>query len=574
MHGLMMQLPLTITSIMRHADRVNGKVEVVSVTAESPRHRCTLADVFRRARQLANALAAAGVQPGDRIATLAWNDYRHLELYYAVSCMGAILHTVNPRLFPDQISYIINHASDRVLFADLTLMPLVEKLRPSLKPVEQIIVLSDESYEPFIAGQADSFDWPRLDECTASSLCYTSGTTGHPKGVLFDHRSTVLHSYGSALVDTMGIGRRDAILAVVPMFHANAWGLPYSAPMVGAKIVFPGPKVGDGATLTALIREEKVTLAAGVPTVWQVLLDYAREQGIVLDSLERVLVGGSACPLSIMNEFRDRHGVWTIHAWGMTEMSPLGTTNSRPPGYEQMNVPEQDAFRVRQGRPVFGVEMKIVDDAGRELPWDGRSSGMLKVRGPWICSDYYRLGEKSAAHDADGWFASGDVANLSEDGTLQITDRAKDVIKSGGEWISSIDLECIAAGHPRLLQAAVIGVLHPKWGERPLLIAVPRPGETPSREELLDWLAGRVAKWWIPDDVVFVEKIPLTATGKISKVELRRQFRDYRLPGACISAWAGRRGIMTCITVPATSITMRLHRTAKMALLPGNGGRG
>ncbi|MDP9199843.1 MAG: long-chain fatty acid--CoA ligase, partial [Pseudomonadota bacterium] len=523
MQGLMMQAPLTITSIMRHAERVNGTSEVVSVTGDNPRHRCTLADIFRRARQLANVLTKAGVRRGDRIATLAWNDYRHLEIYYAVSCLGAVLHTLNPRLYAEQITYIANHAGDRFLFADPSLMPLVDKLRPSLRTIERVVALGTDSYEPFIADEPDVFDWPELDERTASSLCYTSGTTGNPKGVLYDHRSTVLHGYGSALVDTMGFGRRDNILVVVPMFHANAWGLPYSAPMVGAKLVFPGPKMGDGATLAALIAEEGVTLACGVPTVWQNLLNYAREQDIVLDSLERVLVGGSACPLSIMNEFRDRHDVWTIHAWGMTEMSPLGTTTAKPPGYERMSASDQDACRMRQGRPTFGVEMKVVDDAGRELPWDGKSSGMLKVRGPWVCSDYFELGEASTVHDETGWFATGDVANISPDGTLQITDRAKDVIKSGGEWISSIDLECVAAGHPKVLQAAVIGVPHPKWDERPLLVVVPRPGELATREELLGWLDGRVAKWWIPDDVVFVEQIPLTATGKISKIELRQQ---------------------------------------------------
>lgn len=529
MRGLMMHAPLTITSIMRHAERVNGAAEVVSVTAENPHHRCTLADVFRRARQLANALVKAGVRPGDRIATLAWNDHRHLELYYAVSCIGAVLHTLNPRLYPEQLVYIANHAQDRFLFADLTLVPLIEKLRPSLKSVERVIVLGSADYEPFIAGEPDRFDWPELDERTASALCYTSGTTGHPKGVLYDHRSTVLHSYGSALVDTMGISRNDSVLAVVPMFHANAWGLPYSVPMVGAKIVFPGPKMGDGATLAALIREEQVTIAMGVPTVWQNLLAWTRENGVVLDSLERVLTGGSACPLSVMDEFRDRHGVWTIHAWGMTEMSPLGSTNTRPRDYDQRTPDERDAIRNRPGRPPFGVEIRVVDDAGRELPWDGKTSGILQVRGPWVCSDYFEPDEPSAAHGADGWFATGDVANISADGQIQITDRAKDVIKSGGEWISSIDLECVAAGHPKVLQAAVIGIRHPKWDERPLLIVVPRPGESPTKEELLSFLDGRVAKWWIPDDVAFVEKIPLTATGKISKVELRQQFKDYRL---------------------------------------------
>jgi fatty-acyl-CoA synthase len=524
----MMQLPLTITSIMRHADRVNGACEVVSVTAETPRHRCTLADVFRRARMLANALVKAGVKPGDRIATLAWNDYRHLELYYAVSCIGAVLHTVNPRLFPEQIAFIVNHARDRILFADVTLRPLVEKLRPSFTSVERVIHLCADEYDRFIAGQPDTFDWPELEERTASSLCYTSGTTGNPKGVLYDHRSTVLHSYGSALVDTIGLSRNDTVLVVVPMFHANAWGLPYSMPMVGSKFVFPGPKMGDGATLAALIQEEKVTLGCGVPTVWQNLLAFTREQGIVLDSLARVLTGGSACPLSVMDEFRDRHGVWTIHAWGMTEMSPLGSTNVRPLQYDSLPPADRDAIRSKPGRPAYGVEIKVVDPEGRELPWDGKSAGMLKVRGPWVCSDYYELGEPSAAHDADGWFATGDFANISPDGQIQITDRAKDVIKSGGEWISSIDLECVAAGHPKVQQAAVIGVPHPKWDERPLLIVVPRPGEPPTKQELLTWLDGRIAKWWIPDDVAFVEKIPLTATGKISKLELRQQFKDFR----------------------------------------------
>jgi len=528
MQGLMMQLPLTITSIMRHAELVNAAAEVVSVTAENPRHRCTLADVFRRARQLANALIRAGVRPGDRIATLAWNDHRHLELYYAVSCIGAVLHTLNPRLYCEQIVYIVNHAGDRMLFADLTLMPLVEKLRPQLTRVERVITLSNDSYEAFIAGEPDTFDWPELEERTASALCYTSGTTGNPKGVLYDHRSTVLHSYGSALVDTIGLSRNDTVLVVVPMFHANAWGLPYSMPMVGSKFVFPGPKMGDGATLAALIQEERVTLAAGVPTVWQNLLACTREQGIVLESLERVLVGGSACPLGVMDEFQERHGVWTIHAWGMTEMGPLGSTNSRPRNYDQLDTAARDAIRSKPGRPVYGVGIRVVDDAGRELAWDGKTSGLLQVRGFWVCSDYYELGEKSAAHGDDGWFATGDVANISPDGQIQITDRAKDVIKSGGEWISSIDLECVAACHPKVQQAAVIGVPHPKWDERPLLIVVPRPGEPPTRDELLQWLEGRVAKWWIPDDVAFVAKIPLTATGKISKLELRTQFKDYR----------------------------------------------
>jgi fatty-acyl-CoA synthase len=543
MHGLMMDTPLTITSIMRHAERCHPDTQVVSVTLDAPMHRTTYGEVFRRARKLANALTRAGIRLGDRIGTLAWNDHRHLELYYGVSCMGAVLHTVNPRLFPEQVTYIVNHAHDRLMFVDPLIFPLVEKLKPHLPSLERVIVLTDDahlpttslegvvSYETFIAGEPEDFDWPVLDERTASSLCYTSGTTGHPKGVLFNHRSTVLHTYACGFKDTMNLGRQDTMLAVVPMFHANAWGLPYTCPMLGTRVVFPGPKMGDGATLTALIQSEKVTHAGGVPTIWQVLLNHARETGTVFESLQTVLVGGSACPLSIMEEFRERHGAHVIHAWGMTEMSPLGTVNTFPAGFDGWPKERQDAHRVKQGRPVYGVEMKIVDDEDRELPWDGKAAGILKVRGPWVCSDYFKLDEKSGAHAEPGWFATGDVANVSPDGTMQITDRAKDVIKSGGEWISSIDLENAATGHPKVLQAAVIGVKHPKWDERPLLVVVPRPGETPTREEVLGFLEGKVAKWWLPDDMVVVEKIPLTATGKISKLELRKQFEGYRLPG-------------------------------------------
>jgi acyl-CoA synthetase (AMP-forming)/AMP-acid ligase II len=544
MQGLMMNVPLLITDIMRHAERCHGDTEVVSFTVDDPRHRTTLREIFRRARKLANALSRAGIGLGDRIGTLAWNDYRHLELYYGVSCMGAVLHTVNPRLFPEQVTYIVNHAEDRLLFVDPLVLPLVEKLRPVLKSVEQIIVLTDDahmpksgleglrSYESFIADEPDSYDWPDLDENTASSLCYTSGTTGNPKGVLFSHRSTVLHNYAALLGDSLGCTRRDTILVVVPMFHANAWGVAYAAPAIGTKMVFPGPKMGDGPTLAALIKEESITLAAGVPTVWQLLLNHAREAGITLSPLRRVSVGGSACPLAIMEEFRERHGAEVLHAWGMTEMSPIGTLNVFPRGFEDWPKEQQDALRVKQGQPVFGVQVKIVDDAGKELPWDGKTSGVVKVRGPWVCSDYYHLGHASEAHAEPGWFATGDVATMSPDGVMQITDRAKDVIKSGGEWISSIDLENIACGHPKVMQAAVIGIKHPKWDERPLLVVVPRPGEAPTREEILDWLQGRIAKWWTPDDVAFVEDLPLTATGKISKLELRKRFVDYVLPTA------------------------------------------
>jgi len=544
MQGLMMNVPLLITDIMRHAERCHGDTEVVSVTVDDPRHRTHLREVFRRARKLANALTRAGIGLGDRVGTLAWNDYRHLELYYGVSCMGAVLHTVNPRLFPEQVAYIVNHARDRLLFVDPLILPLVEKLRPALKSVEQVVVLTDDahmpvstlegliSYESFIGDEPDTYDWPDLDENTASSLCYTSGTTGNPKGVLFSHRSTVLHNYAALLGDALGCTRRDTMLVVVPMFHANAWGSPYAAPAVGTKMVFPGPKMGDGATLTTLIKEERITLAAGVPTVWQLLLNHARETGVKLEPLRRVSGGGSACPLAIMEEFRERHGCEVLHAWGMTETSPIGTLNVFPRGFEDWPKAEQDALRVKQGQPTLGVQVKIVDDAGHELPWDGKTSGIVKVRGPWVCSDYFELGHPSEAHAEPGWFATGDVATMSPDGVMQITDRAKDVIKSGGEWISSIDLENVACGHPKVIQAAVIGVPHPKWDERPLLVVVPRPGETPTREEILEWLQGRIARWWTPDDVVFVENLPMTATGKISKLELRKKFTDYVLPTA------------------------------------------
>ncbi|MFZ9061070.1 MAG: long-chain-fatty-acid--CoA ligase [Steroidobacteraceae bacterium] len=544
MKGLMMDTPLLITDIMRHAERCHGSTEVVSVTVDNPRHRTTLAEIFRRARKLANALKAAGIRKGDRVGTVAWNDYRHLELYYAVSCMGAVLHTINPRLFPEQVGYIVNHAEDRLLFVDPLVMPLIDQLRPGFGKVEQVIALCDAAhlpqasngpitdYESFIAPGAEEFHWPEFDEHTASSLCYTSGTTGHPKGVLFSHRSTVLHNYAALIGDSIGCTRRDTILVVVPMFHVNAWGIPYAGPSVGTRLVMPGPKMGDGATLAALITEEGCTLAAGVPTVWQALLAHARTAQMKLSPLRRVSVGGSACPLSIMTEFRERHDVEVLHAWGMTEMSPIGTLNSPPRGFEDWPPEEQDALRIRQGQPVLGVQMKIVDDQGHELPHDGRTSGIVKVRGPWICSSYYQPDEPSDAHAEKGWFATGDVATLHPDGTMTITDRAKDVIKSGGEWISSIDLENTVCGHPQVMQAAVIGVRHPKWDERPLLIVVPQPGESPTREALLQWLADKVAKWWIPDDVVFVDKLPLTATGKISKLQLRQQFADHALPTA------------------------------------------
>jgi 3-(methylthio)propionyl---CoA ligase len=537
MHGLMMERPLLITDIMRFADRNYPEVEIVSVTLDTPRHRCTWRDVFRRTRQLANALTAAGVKPGDRIASLAWNDYRHLELYYAVSCVGAVMHTINPRLFPEQLEYIINHAADRLLFIDPTLLPLLQVLKGKIPTVERIVVMtSDEampapvkgtlpSYESFIAGHSTEFDWPTFDERTASSLCYTSGTTGHPKGVLYSHRSNVLHAYAGCMGDAVGVSALDVILAVVPMFHANAWGLPYNAGMTGTKLVLPGPKMGDAETLVDLMNTEGVTMAAGVPTVWTLLLSYMAQTGKKAPTLKKTLVGGSAVPLSMIRTFEEQHGVTVLQGWGMTETSPLGTVATLRPAMASLPAEERYAMHAKQGHGIFGIEMRIVDDDGRELPWDGKSAGELQVRGNWVCSAYFGL-DDSPAHSKDGWFATGDVAVVGPDGFLQITDRAKDVIKSGGEWISSVDLENCACGHPEVLMAAAIGVKHPKWEERPLLLVVPRQGCTPTRESVLAHIAEHFAKWQLPDEVILVDSLPMTATGKISKKDLREKFKD------------------------------------------------
>ena len=539
MQGLMMDRQLTITSIMEHADTNHPGAEIVSVTRDEPRHRYTYGEAFRRTRRLANALLDYGIRPGDRIATFAWNDYRHFELYYAIAGIGAVTHTVNPRLFPEQVGYIVNHAQDRLVFVDPLIVPVLEKIRDDLSAVEAFIVLTDDeclpdtdlpnvqSYESFIARHADRIDWPDLDEKTACCLCYTSGTTGNPKGVLYHHRSMVLHTLTGIAPDVLNLSARDVVMPVVPMFHVNAWGLTYGAPAVGAKLVFPGPKMGDGATLQALIEEEEVTFSAGVPTVWLNLLKYLAETGKEVESLQRVVIGGSACPRSIMEEFEERHGVYVRHAWGMTEMSPLGTVNVLKRETLQRSREEQYQVRVKQGIPPYGVEMKVVDDDDNELPRDGQSTGLLKVRGPFICSDYYQAGVASDAHDADGWFSTGDVGSIDAEGYLQITDRSKDVIKSGGEWISSIELENAAVGHPDVAEAAVIGLPHPKWGERPLLILVRKEGREVTKEAMLDWLQDKVAKWWLPDDVVYIDEIPHTATGKIQKTELRKRFGDY-----------------------------------------------
>jgi 3-(methylthio)propionyl---CoA ligase len=542
MQGLIMDYPLTITSIMQHAEINHPDAEIVSVTHDNPRHRYTYAEAFLRTRKLANALIQYGILEGDRIATLAWNDYRHFELYYAVSGIAAVTHTINPRLFAEQIIYIINHAEDRLIFVDPMIVPIIEPLQKELANVESFIILTDEAnmpstslansqcYETFIADASAEIEWPLFDENTASSLCYTSGTTGNPKGVLYSHRANVLHSYSSTSPEVFNFAVGDVAMPVVPMFHVNAWGIPYAAPMMGAKLVFPGPKMGDGETLQALIEEEGVTFSAGVPTVWLALLEYLNSSGKKIESLNRVIIGGSACPESIMREFQDKHGVYVNHAWGMTETSPLGTVNTLKPEMKTLSEAEQYKIRLKQGRTLFGIQMKIVDDDNNELPRDGIASGLLKVRGPWVCSDYYKLDEPSDVHDEEGWFATGDVATIDAEGYMQITDRSKDVIKSGGEWISSIDLENIAVGHPKLAEAAVIGIAHPKWTERPLLIAILKEAESLSKEELLSWLEDKVARWWLPDDVIFVEEIPHTATGKILKLELRKQFENYSFP--------------------------------------------
>jgi acyl-CoA synthetase (AMP-forming)/AMP-acid ligase II len=543
LHGLMMQMPLLISSLIRHADRYHGDTEIVSRRVEGDVHRTTYAAVHRRARRLANALGAAGVGMSDRVATLAWNGYRHLELYYAVSGSGAVLHTINPRLHPEQIAWIVNHAEDRVLCFDLTFLPIVEAIAPKCPTVRHWVAMIDRdrmpassavalaNYEDLLEAHGDDYAWPEFDENLASSMCYTSGTTGNPKGVLYSHRSTVLHTYGAALPDALNLSARDAVLPVVPMFHVNAWGLPYAATMTGAKLVLPGAQL-DGRSLYDLFETEGVTVSAGVPTVWQGLLAHTEANGLRFSTMRRTVIGGSACPPAMLDLFQDKYGVQVLHAWGMTEMSPLGTVCTLKGKHAALPAAAQRALQYHQGRPIFGVDMRIVGDGGRDLPWDGAAFGDLLVRGPWVLRRYYREERDALQPDADGrgWFATGDVATLDADGYMQITDRSKDVIKSGGEWISSIDLENIAVSHPAVAMAACIGVAHPRWGERPLLVVVKKPGAEVGREELLAHYEGKVARWQKPDDVLFVEAIPLGATGKMLKAKLREQLKDYRLP--------------------------------------------
>ncbi len=541
MNGLMMRMPLLISSLIRHADRHHGDAQIVSRRVEGDMHRYTYRDCHRRARQMAGALAGIGIREGDRVATIAWNGYRHLELYFAVSGSGAVLHTINPRLHPDQIAYIVDHAEDRVICFDLTFLPIIKAIAGKVKSVRSYVLMADRAqmpadsgipgllcYEDLIeAGSAD-YEWPTFPEEQASSICYTSGTTGNPKGALYSHRSTVLHTYAIALPDSLNLSARDALLPVVPMFHVNAWGLPYAACMVGAKLVFPGPGL-DGKSLYELFEAERVTLSAGVPTVWLGLLGHVTENGLGFSTMNRTVIGGSACPPSMIRQFQDVFGVQVLHAWGMTEMSPVGTVGTLKEKHAGASLEVRDAVQAKQGRAVFGVDMKIVGPDGKELAWDGRASGDLHVRGPSIIEAYFK--NEGGNPLVDGWFPTGDVATIDADGYMQITDRSKDVIKSGGEWIGSIDLENLAMGHPAVAMAACIAAKHPKWDERPLLVVQKKPGAAVTREELLAFYEGKIAKWWTPDDVVFVETIPLGATGKMLKNRLREQFKDYRLPG-------------------------------------------
>jgi 3-(methylthio)propionyl---CoA ligase len=539
MQGLMMDMPLMISGMLQHADRHHGDVEIVSRNVDGSMHRYAYREAHARARRLANALKTLGVRRHDRIATLAWNGYRHFEIYYAVAGSGAVIHTINPRLFPDQITYIANHAEDQYVFFDLTFAPLVEKLAPQLKGVKGYVAMCGREalpktgipnllcYEDLVEKEKADYAWPEFDERTAACLCYTSGTTGNPKGALYSHRSTILHAYGAALPDALNLSARDVVLPVVPMFHVNAWGLPYSCALTGAKMVFPGPHL-DGKSLHQLFEAEGVTMSAGVPTVWLGLLNYMKEQKLRFSTLKRTVIGGSACPPAMIKTFQDEYGVEVLHAWGMTEMSPLGTVTTFKARHAGWAKEARDALQRKQGRAIYGVDMRIVGEDGGELPNDGKAFGDLQVRGPWVIESYF----KGEGGDPlrDGWFPTGDVATLDPDGYMQITDRSKDVIKSGGEWISSIDLENIAMAHPKVAEAAVIGVAHPKWDERPIVVAVKKPGQEVSKEEILGYFEGKIAKWWMPDDVVFVAELPHTATGKLSKLTLRQQMKDYRFP--------------------------------------------
>ncbi|MFC9493506.1 3-(methylthio)propionyl-CoA ligase [Streptomyces sp. NPDC056982] len=544
MNGLMMHQQLLVSSLLTHAERHHATTEVVSARCEGDIHRYTFRDMARRSRQVAQAVEAMGVRPGDRAATLAWNGYRHVELYYGVSGAGSVLHTLNPRLHPDQLVWIINNADDSVLFFDLTFVDLIREIAPRVPGVRKFVLLSDaehlaaswpadddvevEAYEDLVAAQDGRYTWPVLDEQQAASLCYTSGTTGHPKGVLYSHRSTVLHSYGVALPDSMGLSARDVVMPVVPMFHVNAWGIPYAACLTGAKLVLPGKDL-SGPALTALQEAEGVTISGSVPTVWQGQLDHARTNGLTLKSLQRAVIGGAACPAWMLRELQDVHGVRVVHGWGMTETSPLGAASVLKLSHKALDREAQEAVLAKQGRAMFGIDLKITDDEGTELPWDGRTPGHLMVRGHWVTSGYYPPGRPSPL--INGWFPTGDIATMDPEGFMQITDRSKDLIKSGGEWISSIEIENLAMDHPEVETAACIGVKHEKWDERPILVAVRRPGSTLTAKALLGSFTGKIAKWCVPDDAVFVDTLPMGATGKILKAPLRKQYQERLMKG-------------------------------------------
>lgn len=534
--GQMMDQPLLISSLLTYAENNNAASEIVSRRCEGDIHRYTMKDAAVRSRQLANVLKRLGINQGERVASLAWNGYRHFEMYFGVSGCGAVLHTINPRLFPEQLIYIINHADDRYIFVDLTFVPLVEKLEAHIPNVEGFVILCDEDkmphttlknalcYETLLKQESSEYEWPEFDERTAACLCYTSGTTGNPKGVLYSHRSTVLHAFACLGQELFGFSSHCTFLPVVPMFHVNAWGTPYAAAITGAKQVFPGSGM-DGASLWELIDSEQVELLLGVPTVWMMLLNYMDSIGKKLDSIKNVVIGGSAAPLSMIKKFQEQHDAFVTHAWGMTETSPIGTVNSRTAYMDSLPLPERYMLQAKQGRPVYGVELKIVDDAGVELPHDGVAFGRLLVRGPWIAKAYFK-GE-GADSFVDGWFDTGDVATIDPMNYMQIVDRSKDVIKSGGEWISSIDLENIAVGHPDILECSVIAAYHPKWDERPLLIAIRKEGSAVTQEDVLEFLSDKIAKWQLPDAVIFVESLPHTATGKLLKMELRKEYENY-----------------------------------------------
>lgn len=540
MLGQMQDRPLLVSSLMEQAEKFHRNQEIVTRTVEGPIHRCTYGDVGLRSRKLAQALLNLGVELGDRVGTLGWNTFRHLEVWYGVTGIGAITHTVNPRLYEDQIAYIINHAENKYVFTDTSFVNILERLEPQLETVQGFVIMADREnmpetslknvlcYEELVEAEDGDYQWPTFDENTAAAMCYTSGTTGNPKGVLYSNRSCVLHAMMTATPDILNVGSSSVVLPVVPMFHANGWGIPHVAPMIGAKLVLPGPNM-DGDSIYQLLSEENVTFTAAVPTVWLMLLSHIEENGLDLPDLQRVVIGGSAAPRSMIETFETKYGVTVGHAWGMTELNPLGSLGIMKAGMDNLPYETLLDFKCKQGRGVYGVEFKITDDDGNEQPWDGQSSGHLMVRGPWVVESYYR-GEGGQILDDEGYFDTGDIAHIDEEGFIQLTDRAKDVIKTGGEWISSIDLENAAVGHPDLAECAVIGVYHPKWDERPVLLAVPAAGKSPNKDAVLEYLSEKVVKWWMPDDVVFVDELPHTATGKLLKTKIREEYKDYKLP--------------------------------------------